>query len=147
MNGPAERVDPARNYNFIIEIAGDAYGTFMECSGPEATTEVIEQRVGGDQGVRKLPGRTTFSDITLKYGVTATPTLWEWRAAIIRGDVPTPKKSGAIVVFDIRNNSEVARWAFDGAWPTKWTGPALDARSNEVAVETLVLAVESLRRV
>jgi len=146
MNGPGEREDPARSHNFGIELDGVLAGWFMECSGPEVTTEVVEQRVGGDQAVRKVPGRTTVGDITLKWGVHTTAELWEWREAIIRGDLPTPKRSGAIVVFDIRNDAEVARWAFEGAWPSKWTGPALDARSNEIAVQSIVLTVETLRR-
>ena len=37
---------------------------------------------------------------------------------------------------------EVVRWNFINAWPTKWDGPHLNAKGNEIAVETLVLAHE-----
>lgn len=144
MADPGARVDPARNFNFLVEIDGIAQASFMECSGLEATTEVVEMREGGDGATRKLPGRTTYSDITLRSGLTASEELWSWCQQVIRGDVQ--RKNGSIVVFDIQNSTEVARWNFMAAWPTRWTGPSLDARAGEVAVETLVLAVEEVTR-
>jgi phage tail-like protein len=45
------------------------------------------------------------------------------------------------------NKTEVARWNFTNAWPTRWDGPSLNIRGNEVATETLVLAHEGLTRV
>jgi phage tail-like protein len=143
---PGAPIDPARNFNFVVEVGKDAYGIFTECSGLEGTTEVIEHRQGGSRKVTKLPGRTTFSDITLKWGVTTRPELWTWRARIMAGEKPTPKLSGSIVVFDLDNSTEVARWNFSEGWPTKYIGPAFDARANEIAVETVVLAVEWLER-
>jgi phage tail-like protein len=142
---PGGRIDPIRNFNFLVEIDQIAQGSFMDCSAPEATTEVIEYREGGDRGVGKLPGRTTYGDITLKRGVTASLDLWSWRAEVVAGKT-VPRRNGSIVVFDLDNNREVARWNFTGAWPSKWTGPALSATGNEVAVETLVLTVEELSR-
>ena len=38
----------------------------------------------------------------------------------------------------------MARWNFVSAWPTKWDGPAFNAKGNDVAIETLVLAHEGL---
>lgn len=63
-------VDPYRNYNFLVEIDGIAQASFVECSGLDATTEIIEYREGENTTVRKLPGKTTYSDITLKWGLT-----------------------------------------------------------------------------
>ncbi len=137
------RNDPARNFNFLVELDGIAEARFMECSGLEATTEVIEYREGGDNTtVRKLPGKTSYSDITLKRGISDSKTLWQWRAEVIGGTVN--RKSGSIVLFDISNKTEVARWNFVAAWPTKWEGPHLDARAKDVAIETLVIAHEGL---
>jgi phage tail-like protein len=142
---PGARVDPARNFNFLVEVDGFAQASFMECSGLETTTEVIETREGGDNTtVHKLPGKTTYSDITLKRGVTASEELWKWRAAVIQGTVQ--RKNGSIVVYDLANAREVARWNFVSAWPTKWDGPQLTAKGNDVAVETLVLAHEGIAR-
>ncbi|HEY3002298.1 MAG TPA: phage tail protein, partial [Kribbellaceae bacterium] len=59
------RVDPYRNFNFLVELDGIAQASFTDCSGIEATTEVIETREGGDNvTVHKLPGKTTYADIS-----------------------------------------------------------------------------------
>jgi phage tail-like protein len=139
------RVDPYRNFNFLVELEFIAQGSFTECTGLGATTEVIETREGGDNTtVRKLPGKTTYSDITLKWGLTDSQELWNWRKQIIEGNVV--RKSGSIVVFDLTNHVEVARYSFVNAWPTKWEGSAYNAKGTDIAIETLVLAHEGITR-
>ena len=141
-----QRVDPFRSFNFLIELEGLAQASFVECSGLSSTTEVIENREGGDnRTVRKLPGKTSFSDITLKWGLTDSRDLWDWRQQIADGVVV--RKNGSIVVFDLANSAEVARWNFLRAWPTKWEGPSFNAKGSDIAIDTLVLAHEGLSRV
>jgi phage tail-like protein len=141
-----ERVDPFRSFNFLVELDGIAQGSFTECSGLGSTTEVIENREGGDNvTVRKLPGKTSYTDISLKWGSTTSTELWEWRQQIVQGIVV--RKNGSIVVFDLANRTEVARWNFARAWPTKWDGSGLNAKGSDILIETLVLAHEGLRRV
>ena len=141
-----QRVDPFRNFNFLVEIDGIAQASFTECSGLSTTTEVIEHRQGGDNvRVRKLPGKTSYSDISLKWGLTDSTELWDWRQQITDGNVV--RKNGSIVVFDLANSTEVARWNFVRAWPTKWEGPSFSAKGNDIAIDTLVLAHEGLTRV
>jgi phage tail-like protein len=140
-----QRVDPFRNFNFMVELDGIVQGSFTECSGLGSTTEVIENREGGDNvTVRKLPGKNTFTDITLKWGLTDSTELWDWRQQIVDGNIV--RKNGSIVVFDLANSTEVARWNFVRAWPTKWEGPNLSAKGNDIAIDTLVLAHEGLTR-
>lgn len=139
------REDPYRNYNFLVELQGIAHASFTECAGLDATTEAIEYREGGENTtVRKLPGKTTYSDITLKWGLTDSDELWKWRQEVINGTVE--RKNGSIVAYDLANQEEVARWNFVGAWPMKWEGPSFNATANEVAVETLVIAHEGIVR-
>lgn len=139
-------IDPYRNFNFLVEIDGIEQASFSECSGFDATTEPIEHREGGDNmTARKLPGKTTYSDITLKWGLTDSKELWEWRKKVIQGNVE--RKNGSIVVYDLRNSKEVARWNFIRGWPTKWEGPSFDAKGNDVAIETLTIAHEGIERV
>jgi phage tail-like protein len=40
--------------------------------------------------------------------------------------------------------TEVVRWNFYNGWISKWEGPDLSAKSNEVAIETLEIAHEGL---
>ena len=140
-----QRVDPFRNFNFLVELDGIAQASFTECSGLSTTTEVIENREGGDNAtVRKLPGKTSYDNISLKWGLTSSTELWDWRQQIIDGNVV--RKNGSIVVFDLDNSTEVARWNFVRAWPTKWEGPTFSAKGNDIAIDTLVLAHEGLTR-
>ena len=56
-----QRIDPLRNFNFLVELDGDlvAEASFTECTGLGSTTEIIETREGGDNTtVRKLPGKS-----------------------------------------------------------------------------------------
>jgi phage tail-like protein len=139
------RVDPFRNFNFLVEIDGIAQASFTECGGLEDTTEVIETRQGGDNtSVYKLPGKTSYGDITLKWGSTASAELAQWRQQVIDGTVS--RRNGSVVLYDLDNATEVARWHFFNAWPSKWDGPALNAKGNDIAIETLVLAVERVTR-
>jgi phage tail-like protein len=138
-------IDPYRNYNFLVEIDGMAQGSFMECSGLDATTETIEYREGGDNTtVHKLPGKSTYGDLTLKWGVTASKELWNWRKQVIQGVFD--RKNGSVVLFDLTNSTEVARWNFVRGWPSKWEGPHLDAKGKDVGIETLTIAHEGIDR-
>lgn len=139
------RIDPYRNFNFLVEIDGIAQASFSECSGLDATTEPIEYREGGNNiTVQKLPGRTTYSDITLKWGLTDSAELWDWHKKVIQGNVE--RKNGSIVVYDLANAKEVARWNFFNGWPTKWEGPSFNATGSEIAIETLTIAHEGIER-
>jgi phage tail-like protein len=145
MPATAARVDPYRNFNFLVELDGIAQASFIECTGMANTTEVIETRDGGDNTtVRKLPGKTTHADITLKWGLTDSIELWTWRQSVIDGTFS--RKNGSIVVYDLTNQTEVARWNFVNAWPTKWEGPAFNAKGTDIAIDTLVLAHEGITR-
>lgn len=138
------RVDPYRGYNFLVEIDGITRAGFQECSGLDASTDVVEYREGADPAhKRKLTGLNTFSNITLKWGITDSDELWKWRQTVIDGRAE--RKNGSIILMDEAGNEKV-RWNFHNAWPTKWTGPSFNATDNGVAVETLELAHEELKR-
>jgi phage tail-like protein len=140
-----QRVDPYRNFNFLVEIDGITQASFIECSGLESTTEVIETRSGGDSTtVYKLPGKTSYADITLKWGVTSSTELMTWRQNVINGVIN--RQNGSVVLYDLTNQTEVARWDFFSAWPTKWDGPSLNAKGNDIAIDTMVIACEKITR-
>ena len=140
-----QRVDAFRNFNFLVEIDGITQASFTECSGLESTTEVIETRSGGDSTtVYKLPGKTSYADITLKWGITSSTEMMTWRQNVINGVIA--RQNGSVVLYDLTNQTEVARWDFFAAWPTKWDGPSLNAKGNDVAIDTMVIACEKIVR-
>jgi len=139
------RKDPLRGFNFRLEIDHIHNGAFRECSGLDATTDSVEYREGTEKGntVRKLPGMNKYSNITLKWGATDDHTAWDWRKKVMDGAVD--RKHVSIVLMDEAGADKV-RWNLVNAWPTKWVGPAFNATSSEVAVETLEFAHEGCER-
>lgn len=139
------RVDPYKEFRFQVEIDGIASSRFLECSGLGSEVAVIEYREGGDPtAVRKLPGRASYSDITLKRGITESTDLYNWHRSLLQGVID--RRNGSVKLLN-DEGAEVVRWVFREAWPRKWEGPELNAMRNEVAIETFVLTCESIERV
>lgn len=137
-----DRNDPYGAFNFLVEIDGVTQAGFSECSGLDTETDVVEYRNGNeDITVRKLPGLKKFTNITLKRGFTDSKELWEWRKKVMDG--ATERQSGSIVLLN-EAREEALRYTFREGWPSKWTGPAMNASSSEVAIETLEIACESI---
>lgn len=141
-----QRVDPHGAYNFLVEIDGITRAAFQEASGFESAIDVIEHREGGDNTtMRKVPGMTKYTNITLKRGLTDDPELYQWHRQWVTGDPTARRKNGSVVLID-RQGQEKLRWNFVNAWPAKWTGPTFNAEGTDVAIETLELAHEGLER-
>lgn len=141
----AKRVDPYRNSNFLVEIDGITQAGFSECTGFEMSTDPIEYREGGQNTTaRKIPGLTKYSNITLKWGLTDSKELYEWYREVVQGKVK--RKNGSIVVLDADGVTEKVRWNFVDAWPTKYNPADFNAKGNEIAIETLELALEGIER-
>jgi len=138
------RKDPYRAYNFLIEIDGITRAGFRECSGLDSAQDPIEYREGGQPiTARKLPGMIKHSNISLKWGISDDKDLWEWRLKAMEGKVE--RKNGSIILLD-DTGAEKMRWNFIDGWATKWTGATFNATGNEVAIETLEIAHEGLKR-
>ncbi len=138
------------SYNFLLEISGInddtkvVVGGFKSVSGMDSETEVVEFKQGNDKVVRKKPGRTTYANIVLERGYTATDNLWEWRKNIEDGNID--RRSGSVIVLDQDGETEVARYNFFEAWPCKWNVPDMDSDSSGMAVEKIEIAVEKVER-
>ncbi len=138
-----DRNDPFFSYNFLVEVDGLNVAAFQEVGGLDSTVEVVEYRQGGENlTTRKLMGRTSFSNITLKRGVTNNTDLYEWHRNIAQGTAD--RRDGSVILLG-RDGEELKRWNFRSAWPTKYTAPEFNAEGNEVAIESLELAHEGLQ--
>src|SRR5688500_12353954 len=104
------RVDPYRNYNFLVEIDGITQAGFAECTGFASNNDPMEYREGNEAPtVRKLPGMTKYANITLKWGLTDSDELFKWYTDITKGKIQ--RKNGSIVVMDV-DGTEKVRWNF-----------------------------------
>jgi phage tail-like protein len=135
------RNDPYRTFNFRLEIDGTSVAGFRECSGLTFTTDPVEYREGTDVllSPRKLPGLTKYANIVCKRGETQDEQLWQWYRNVVNGTAD--RRNGSIVLQDEEHN-DVLRWEFEQAWITKWEGPTFNATANEVAIESIEIAVE-----
>jgi phage tail-like protein len=138
------RTDPYKNFRYLVEIDGIVQAGFSDCSGFGSSVEVIEYREGGDPAtVRKLPGKASYHDISLKWGATDSHELYDWHATALAGAMQ--RKNGSIILQDDAGNEKV-RWNFFGAWASKYDGPGLSGKGNDVAIETLTLSCERFER-
>ena len=137
-------------YNFLLEVTGITQdnkivvGGFKSVSGMDSETEIVEFKQGNDTIVRKKPGRTTYANITLERGYTATDDLWEWRKNIEDGKID--RRSGSVIILDQDGSTEVARYNFYEAWPCKWFVPDMSADSSAMAIEKVEIACERVER-
>jgi phage tail-like protein len=139
------RVDPYRGFNFLVEIDGITQGGFQEVSGLDSSTPSVDYREGTDPNhVRKLSGGLNqFTAVSLKRGITDSDELWKWRQTVVDGKMQ--RRNGSIVLLD-ETGAEKIRWNFINAWPSKWTGPSFNSTSTAVAIETLELTHEEIKR-
>jgi len=145
MANTGSRNDPFSVFNFQVHIDGVGDAVFSECSGLETDSDVIEYRTGDeDIRVRKLPGLKKFTNIVLKHGFTDNKALWEWRKKVLDGK--TERSHGSVVLLN-EARQKALEWTFDQGWPVKWVGPTLNAKTNEVAIETLEIACEDIKLV
>lgn len=145
----AEREDPLVAFKFALEIEGKLTGYFTNVTGIGSETEVIEQKVVGENGetiIQKIPGRHTWTEITLKRGVTSSLEIWEWRKLVVQGKVKDARTNCSIVALS-QDNQETARWNFVNAWPSKVTGPEMDSAGANYMVEEITIVHEGLERV
>ncbi len=140
----AGRVDPYKNSRFLVEIDGIVQAGFSDCSGLGSHVEPVEYREGGDPNtVRKLPGKVTYPDITLKWGITDSRELYDWHFAAVSGHIQ--RKNGSVILLD-DTGAEKVRWNFFNAWPSKWDGATFTAKGNDVAIDSLTVSCERVER-
>lgn len=125
-------------------------GGFSECSGLEVEMEVTEYQEGGhNDAVVQRAGRAKYPKLVLKRGMLVgsgqqvVTELWTWIQDTVAGNRPLRRYDGFVQVLGL-DAAPVATWRFRRALPAKMSGPQLNAKTGEVAIEELQLAHEGL---
>jgi phage tail-like protein len=138
------RNDPYAGFNFEVDLGDGMAAGFSELSGLAIEVRTIEYREGNDRrnAVRKLAGLTKVSDVTLKRGLVGSLDLYAW----LRGGVDGAAQKRVVTIrLMAEDRSAVAvTWKLVNAFPVKLVHGPLVAAANEIAVEELVLAADSL---
>jgi phage tail-like protein len=128
-------------------------GAFSECSGLELEADVKEHLEGGrNDGVVRRVGRVKLAPLVLKRGMflpngtgTADSSLWDWLTGMVSGVLPVPRYDGEIEIHDAPGRRVLALWTFERGLPSKVTGPTLNAKTGEIAIEEIHIVHEGLQ--
>ncbi len=146
----ADREDPLVAFKFGLEIEGKLSGFFTTVGGIGSESEVVEHKIvnpdTGETIIQKIPGRLAWTEVSLKRGVTSSIDVWDWRQQIVEGKVEDARTNCSIIAYN-QANEEIARWNLDNAWPSKVTGPDMDAGSGDYMVEEITIVHEGMTRV
>jgi phage tail-like protein len=130
---------------FSVELDNGISGFFTDVGGLAVEVGVVEKTDAlKDTVTRKRPGTTTYGDLSLKRTLSPDKGFWNW-AKSIRDGKGEFRTKGAVVLFDIAG-TEIGRWTFENAWPSKWSASDLDVGSDDLMTEEVTLAVEELIR-
>lgn len=139
--------DPYRQFRFRVEIDKISQAGFSECTFGDTSTDPVEYREGDDPPIfRKLSGLTKFGNVTLKWGLTDSMELYNWRQRVIEHGAEGERVNMAIVLIN-EAGQDKARWTIERAWPIKYDPMDFSAKGNEVGIETLEIAHEGFKRV
>lgn len=133
-------------------------GYFMECQSFKRSQDVIEhcevaaQKWGSKPAPRgrvvrtKLPGNSKNDNITLRLGMTLSPTMWRWFQTVEQGNWAKQCRDGDLTLYD-QSGEIQARFRFLGAWPVSYKVGDVKADASEFQVEEVELAVADFLRV
>jgi phage tail-like protein len=151
----SQRLDPYKNFKFRVKWDGRVIAGVSKVSALKRSTEVIDHREGGDPSTsHKSPGLTKFEPITLERGVTHDADFEQWANKTYShpakpGQNVTLKDFRKEIVLEIVNEAGqvVLTYRIFRCWVSEFQAlPDLDANSNAVIIEHLVLQNEGWER-
>jgi phage tail-like protein len=143
--------------NFFLEIDGAVIAYLSGVSGLDIEMDVVSHTIVGKNGQQQIiktrGGANKVPDLSLTRIAPSDSTsdaVWKWFNAIHEGgmkngDRAGERKSGSIVLYDT-THTEVSRFNFTNAWPSKISTDALSVDSNDPVKETITLVCETLVR-
>lgn len=152
MAGRMRSADPATADRFLVEATGLEPTGFTEVRGLEATAERRDVPLADlvPEWVAPLVGDETVSrlvpvspNLVLVRGVDRDGTLRAWFDGYLDGDIGA--WTVRISLLDAENEP-VARWRCENARVERWVGPHLRTDRATVAVESLELAHDGVKR-
>ncbi len=140
---------PLPVYNYKVDIGKDTVA-FSEVSGLnigyETTTYKESNTESGKAGPRvfRMPAQASNTTLTLKKGLVparSQAAVYDWINSVRVNQVT--KKDIVISLCD-ETGKAVVSWTVINAFPTKLVVPTFDAKSNDVAIESLELMADSV---
>jgi len=138
-----DRDDPYRTFYFDVYVEGLLLGGFSEVSNIAQKQEIVEYRAGNAKTSfsAKLTGRSSFDNVTLKRGYVKDDRLWRWSENLKNG---VPDRRNVTITLKDEARNAVMSWGLEGTWVVSIMGPGFNAMGNDVAIESVELAVENV---
>jgi phage tail-like protein len=151
----ASRVDPYKNFKFLIKWDGKYVAGMSKMSALKRTTEVVKHRSGGDPSTsNKSPGRTEYEAITLERGVTHDAEFENWANRIWNfgaglGAEVSLANFRKPMIIELLNEAgqKVIAYKLYRCWVSEYQAmPDLDANANAVAIQHIKIENEGWER-
>jgi len=127
---------------YAIDIAGNFAGWVQNVEGGQATSDVVEEKMGPDHIIRKHIAGVKYEDISVSCGTGMSSQFYDWIKASF--DHQYMRKDGAVIAANY-NHKEMQRMSFFHALITSIGFPALDASSKDSAKMTIKFHPETTR--
>ncbi|MBS0473209.1 MAG: phage tail protein [Proteobacteria bacterium] len=134
---------PLPKFYFSVQIGG-TNTSFQEVTGLDTESRPIEYRHGDSPSFYpiKMPGLGKVGNVTMRKGIFVNDVqLWDWFNQI---KLNTIARQTVVVNLLDETGAPKMVWTLNNAFPTKVTGTDLKSEGNEVAVESVEIAYETL---
>jgi phage tail-like protein len=139
-----DNIWPLPKFYFSVQLGDDNTVSFQEVDGLDSETQVIEYRHGNSPVFypTKMPGLGKVGNVTMRKGIFVNDSaFWDWYNEIRMNTIA--RRTVVVSLLD-ETGTPKRTWTLNNAWPTKITGTDLKSEGNEVAVESVEVAYETL---
>ena len=153
MTAQTNRFDPYRTFRFKVKWDNQYVAGLSKMGALKRTTEIVEFREAGENIVpRKLPGKSSFADVSLEAGITYDTSFEDW--ANLVNDFASHRITSLgefrkNITIDVFNEAGAKALSYNlyRCWVSEYQAlPDLDAGANAVAITTVKLAFEWFER-
>ena len=136
-----QRFDPYKNFRFRVTIDGITVATLNDATGLNPTPGSPKKK-----SRKKMPGLQKFGNITLKRVAITDTKFLDWINDLFNLSETEAKNLRKTMILEYCNEAGevIASYRLINGWVTKLEGPDLNAKGNEVVIETIELGYEGL---
>ena len=137
-------------FNFRVEVSVPdlsdevCEAAFSECDGLEMSMEPKTLHEGGNNTRQiHLAGPVSYSQLTLKRGMSANFGLWRWFVEVMKTDRRSLRGQASVVMLAADGTPQIT-FTLSDCLPVKLRAPALNAREGLLAIEEMQIAYSAL---
>jgi phage tail-like protein len=129
---PGRNVEPLLGTSHFRVLIGKREVGFSEVGSVTSRTDLT------------LPAdaRHAFESVVLRRALTGSTELYDWRRAIVAGK--DDRRPVTIQLLDGPGGNVAGSWQLVDAWPSRWSGPVLNALESGIAYEELELTFDDV---